>query len=133
MKKVAFVCIHNSCRSIIAEAFAKYLGQDVIDAYSAGTAENSKPKPLAIEVMEDIGYDMSYAHSKLLNTLPKDLDILVTMGCGIVCPNVFSKHKVSWNIVDPSGMGKPEFVKTREIIKQEVQSLIKDIKNNKFA
>ena len=78
MKKiVAFVCIHNSCRSQMAEGFAKALGSEVIEAYSAGTEEYPGPKPMAVEVMEDAGIDMSNHTSKLLSDIPEKLDILI--------------------------------------------------------
>ncbi|MEC9484929.1 MAG: arsenate reductase ArsC [Candidatus Izemoplasma sp.] len=128
MKKVAFVCIHNSCRSIMAEGWAKHLGQDLIDAYSAGTEEYSGPKPMAIEVMEDAGIDMSHADSKLLDTLPEDLDILITMGCGVECPYVPCKHREDWGLDDPSGGPKEAFEQTRDIIKDKVIDLLARIK-----
>ncbi len=132
MKKVAFVCVHNSCRSIMAEGWAKQLGVNVLDAYSAGTEEYDKPKPLAIEVMEDAGVDMSHARSKLIDKLPSDLDILITMGCGVECPFVPCKHREDWGIDDPSGGPKSDFEETRDIIKEKVIQLIERVNNNEF-
>ncbi len=128
MTKVAFVCIHNSCRSIMAEGWAKHLGQDIIDAYSAGTEVYPGPKPMALEVMEDAGVDMSHASSKLLDTLPEDLDILITMGCGVECPYVPCNHREDWGLDDPSGGPKEGFEQTRDIIKDKVIDLLARIK-----
>jgi arsenate reductase len=124
MKKVAFVCIHNSCRSIMAEGWAKHLGEGVIDAYSGGTEEYPGPKPMALEVMTDLNVDMSHASSKLLDALPNDLDILITMGCGVECPYVPCKHREDWGLDDPSGGPKSGFEETRDIIKEKVLDLI---------
>lgn len=129
MKKVvAFVCIHNSCRSQMAEGFAKALGSDVLEVYSAGTEEYPGPKPMAIEVMEDIGIDMSTHTSKLLSDIPSELDILVTMGCGVECPYVPTKHREDWGLEDPSGGPKSGFEETRDLIKIKVLDLIKRVK-----
>jgi len=81
-KKVAFVCVHNSCRSQMAEGWAKKLGSDVLEAYSAGTEKYPEVKPLAVQVMEEAGVDMSDHHPKLLSDIPAEVDILITMGCG---------------------------------------------------
>lgn len=124
MKKVAFVCVHNSCRSIMAEGWAKHLGQDVIEAYSAGTEKYDAPKPMALEVMTDLGIDMSHARSKLLDELPEDLDILITMGCGVECPFVPCNHREDWGLDDPSGGPKKGFEETRELVRKKVVELI---------
>lgn len=128
MKKVAFVCVHNSCRSIMAEGWAKKLGSGIIEAYSAGTEKYDKPKPLAIEVMEDEGIDMSDAKSKLLDTLPDDINILITMGCGVECPFLPCDHREDWGLDDPSGGPKSGFEETRDLIKDRVIDLIERIK-----
>lgn len=127
-KKVAFVCVHNSCRSIMAEGWAKHLGSDVIEAYSAGTQRYSGPKPMALEVMTDLGIDMSHASSKLLDDIPESLDILITMGCGVECPFVPCDHREDWGLDDPSGGPKSGFEETRDIIKDKVVELIDRIK-----
>jgi len=116
----------------MAEGWAKHLGSDLVDVYSAGTEEYDKPKKLAIEVMKDLGIDMSEASSKLLDTLPKDLDILITMGCGVTCPHVPCKHSEDWGIDDPSGGPKKDFEVTRDIIKEKVERLIERIKEGEF-
>jgi arsenate reductase len=124
MKKVAFVCVHNSCRSIMAEGWAKHLGQGVIEAYSAGTEKYDAPKPMALEVMTDLGIDMSHAKSKLLDQLPEDLDILITMGCGVECPFVPCNHREDWGLDDPSAGPKSGFEETRELVRKKVVELI---------
>lgn len=133
MKKiVAFVCIHNSCRSQMAEGWAKALGSDVLEVYSAGTEEYPGPKPMAIEVMEDAGIDMSSHTSKLLSDIPQKLDILVTMGCGVDCPFVPTKHREDWGLEDPSGGPKSGFEDTRDIIKEKVLELIDRVKRGEL-
>jgi protein-tyrosine-phosphatase len=133
MKKViAFVCTHNSCRSQMAEGWAKYLGSDILEIYSAGTENYPAPKPLAIEVMEDKGIDMSIHYSKLLDDIPLKLDILITMGCGVECPHVPTKHREDWGLDDPSGGPKKDFEHTRDLIKDKVIELINRIKEKKL-
>ena len=131
-KVVAFVCIHNSCRSIMAEGWANHLGSDVMEVYSAGTEEYPGPKPMALEVMTDLGIDMSYTSSKLLEDIPNQLDILVTMGCGVECPYVPTKHREDWGLDDPSGGPKDGFEATRDIIREKVLDLIDRIKKGEL-
>ena len=131
-KVVAFVCVHNSCRSIMAEGWAKELGSDVLEVYSAGTEVYPGPKPMAMEVMTDLGVDMSHASSKLLSDIPSELDILVTMGCGVECPYVPTKHREDWGLDDPSGGPKEGFEETRDIIKEKVLHLIDRVKRGEL-
>lgn len=133
MKKVvAFVCVHNSCRSIMGEGWANELGSDVLEVYSAGTEVYPGPKPMALEVMEDMGVDMSYTSSKLLSDIPAQLDILVTMGCGVECPYVPTKHREDWGLDDPSGGPRVGFEETRDIIKEKVLDLIERVKKGEL-
>ena len=115
--KVAFVCVHNSCRSQMAEGWAKKLGSDIFEVYSAGTEKYPEVKPLAVQVMEEVGVDMSEHKPKLISDIPEVLDILITMGCNVTCPFVPNKHKEDWGLTDPSGGSIDEFRKTRDIIK----------------
>jgi arsenate reductase len=131
-KRVAFVCTHNSCRSIMAEAWAKELGSDLFEVYSAGTEEYPAPKPLAVEVMEDKGIDMSYATSKLIDEIPESFDILVTMGCGVECPYVPTKHREDWGLDDPSGGPKQGFEETRDLIKEKVLDLMERVQKGEL-
>lgn len=132
MKKtsIAFVCTHNSCRSIMAEGFVKHLASDSFNVYSAGTEIYPAPKPLAIEVMTDLGIDMRHARSKLISEIPSDVDILITMGCGVECPFVPCKHREDWGLDDPSGGPKSSFETTRDLIKEKVEHLLTQIKNH---
>ncbi len=132
MKRVAFVCTHNSCRSIIAEGWAKHLGSEVLEAYSAGTEVYPGPKPLALEVMNDLGIDMSHASSKLLDAIPNSFDILITMGCGVECPYVPTIYREDWGLDDPSGGPKSGFEVTRDLIKAKVLNLIEKIQNGDY-
>jgi len=132
MKKIAFVCIHNSCRSQMAEGFGRTLGEGIFESYSAGTEDYPEVKPLAVEVMEEAGIDMSGQHPKLLSDIPKELDILITMGCGVECPYVPCNHREDWGLEDPSGGPIEDFRVTRDIIKGKVEELIKRIEAGKF-
>lgn len=127
--KVAFVCIHNSCRSQMAEGWAKHLGSDVIEAYSAGTEDYPEVKPDAVKVMEQAGVSMKDHHPKLLEAIPP-VDVVITMGCGVECPYLPSRHREDWGLEDPSGKPFEEFIKTRELIKEKVLDLIKRIEEN---
>ena len=129
-KKVAFICVHNSCRSQMAEGWAKHLGKDIIDAYSAGTEEYPEVKPLAVQVMEEAGVDMSEQQPKLLSDIPEKVDVLVTMGCNVDCPFVPCAHREDWGLTDPSGGTIDDFRNTRDIIQKKVIELIDRIKNN---
>lgn len=129
--KVAFVCVHNSCRSQMAEGWAKRLGSDVIEAYSAGTENYPEVKPLAVKVMEEAGVDMSEHKPKLLTDIPEEVDILITMGCNVVCPFVPCKHSEDWGLEDPSGGPIEGFRETRDIIKEKVKALIEQLRADK--
>lgn len=131
-KKVAFICVHNSCRSQMAESWAKKLGSDVLEVYSAGTEQYHEVKPLAVQVMEESGVDMSNHIPKLLADIPEEVDILITMGCNVVCPFIPHSHSEDWGLEDPSGGSVEGYRETREIIKEKVEDLIKRVKNNKL-
>ncbi len=126
-KKVAFVCVHNSCRSQMAEGWAKKLGSHVLEVYSAGTEEYPGVKPGAVKVMEEAGVDMSGQYPKLLSQIPQELDILITMGCNVVCPFVPNNHSEDWGIDDPSGGPIEDFRETRDRIKTKVEDLIRKV------
>jgi len=130
--KVVFVCVHNSCRSQMAEAWAKELGGDILEVYSAGTEEYPEVKPKAVQVMEEAGISMKGHKPKLLTDIPGKQDILITMGCGVVCPFVPNKHEEDWGLDDPSGGPIEGFREARDIIKEKVEDLIKGIKEEKI-
>lgn len=129
-KKVAFICVHNSCRSQMAEGWAKKLGSDVLEVYSAGTEQYHEVKPLAVKVMEASGVDMSKHTPKLLTDIPNEVDILITMGCNVVCPFIPHSHSEDWGLEDPSGGPIEGYIETRDIIKEKVECLIRRVKNN---
>ncbi|MDV0441571.1 arsenate reductase ArsC [Methanorbis furvi] len=110
MKKIAFVCVHNSCRSQIAEALCRTYAGDMFDAYSAGTNPAPAVNPTALRLMKTFyGIDMTKQTPKTLDSLPK-IDVLVTMGCEISCPLVPCSQKISWQIPDPCGKSDEEFL-----------------------
>ena len=128
MKKVAFVCVHNSCRSQMAEAFGKVLGLNVFEAYSAGTEERDQINQDAVRLMKEIGIDMELNQSsKLVTTIP-EVDIVITMGCNVDCPWLPCSHREDWGLDDPSGKPDDEFIKTRDMIKAKVEQLVERIK-----
>lgn len=131
-KKVAFVCVHNSCRSQMAEGWAKKLGSDVLEVYSAGTEEYPEVKPGAVQVMEEAEVGMSEHHPKLLSDIPEEIDILITMGCNVVCPYVPCEHSEDWGLEDPSGGPIEGFRNTRDIIKERVEDLIERVKKGEL-
>ena len=128
--KVAFVCTGNSCRSQMAEGFAGYFGSDVLEIYSAGTHPAAEINPNAIEVMKEIGIDISDQYPKTLDDIPFELDVLITMGCGVVCPFVMNKHEEDWGLPDPVGKPIEEFREVRDLIKEKVQLLIENVNIN---
>ncbi|MDE4543496.1 MULTISPECIES: arsenate reductase ArsC [unclassified Thermoanaerobacterium] len=130
--KVAFICVANSCRSQMAEGFAKHLGSDILEAYSAGTKLAEMVNPNAVEVMKEVGIDISNHNPKLLDEIPPKVDILITMGCNVECPYIPCKLKEDWGLDDPDGKPIDEFRKTRDIIESKVKELIKRIKNNEI-
>ncbi len=131
-KSVAFICVHNSCRSQMAEGWAKHLGSDVLDVYSAGTEDYHEVKPLAVQVMEEVGVDMKGQHPKLLTDIPEEVDILITMGCNVVCPFLPNSHTEDWGLDDPSGGPIEGYRVIRDLIKDKVEDLIKRVKNSEL-
>lgn len=131
--KVAFVCVHNSCRSQMAEALGKLLASDVFESYSAGTELRPQINQDAVRIMKDLhGVDMNETQkSKLLSDIP-EVDIVVTMGCNVKCPNLPCKHREDWGLEDPSGKSDEEFIQTANIIKEKVLDLKERIIKQKF-
>ncbi|MFA5144453.1 MAG: arsenate reductase ArsC [Candidatus Omnitrophota bacterium] len=126
-KKVLFVCIENSCRSQIAEGFAKYIGTDVLEAYSAGSKPSQEVDPGAIEVMREIGIDISGQKSKGFSELPiNKFDYVITLGCEDICPFAPADKHIQWNIEDPKGKNIDFFRRVRDEIKNKVTSFIKE-------
>ena len=125
-KKILFVCIENSCRSQIAEGFVNNLGRAVLEAYSAGSRPSGKINPLAIEVMQELGIDISKQWSKGFGDLAvKDFDYVITMGCLDTCPVVPARKHIDWQIDDPKGKPQESFRKARDQIKEKINDFIK--------
>lgn len=128
MKTVLFVCIQNSCRSQMAEGFARKLGDGVIEAYSAGSKPSGRVNPTAIEVMRERGIDISGQSSKGFDDLPLNkVDYLVTMGCQDTCPIFPTVRQLDWNLDDPSGKPIDEFRRVRDEIERKVTELVGEI------
>lgn len=122
--RVAFICTHNSCRSQMAEAISKILASDTFEAFSAGTEIKTSINPDAVRVIKKLyGMDIaSTQHPRLLADLPP-VDIVVTMGCGVQCPMLPSKHREDWGLEDPTGKNENEFIRTAKIIEQKIIDL----------
>ncbi len=129
--KVAFICVHNSCRSQMAEAISKLYASDVFEAYSAGTELKDQINQDAVRIIKNLhGVDMNESHkSKLLTDIP-EVDIVVKMGCNVVCPFLPARHTEDWGLDDPTGKDDEEFIKTAETIKEKVDDLKNRILNN---
>ncbi len=124
MVKVAFICVHNSCRSQIAEALGRRLAGDIFESYSAGTETKPQINQDAVRLMKQLyGIDMEKTQrSKLLSEIPP-VDIVVTMGCNVACPYLPCKHMEDWGLGDPTGKSDEEFVKVIRQIERNIQSL----------
>jgi len=123
--RVLFVCVENSNRSQIAEAFARIHGGDRVEAHSAGSRPSGKVNPKAIEAMRELGYDLSQHQSKSLADIPNvEYDAAVTMGCGDECPLVQAKLREDWQIPDPKTLPPEEFRKVRDLIERKVKELL---------
>ena len=131
--KVAFICVHNSCRSQMAEALGKLYGNDVFESYSAGTVTKPQINQDAVRIIKDLyNIDMNETQkSKLLSDIP-EVDIVVTMGCNVQCPFLPSKHREDWGLEDPSGKSDDEFIKTAKTIEEKVKDLASRIENNEI-
>ena len=131
--KVAFICVHNSCRSQIAEALGKMHASEVFEAYSAGTELRPQINQDAVRIIKNLyNIDMNETHkSKLLSDIP-EVDIVIKMGCNVVCPFLPSRHMEDWGLEDPSGKSDEEFIKTAKIIEEKVKALAKRIQNNEI-
>ncbi len=127
MKKVAFVCVHNSCRSQIAEALGKHLAGCVFESYSAGTETKPQINQDAVRLIKDIyGIDMEKTQqSKLISDIPP-VDIVITMGCNVNCPSLPCEYREDWGLDDPSGKSDEEF----KIIIDKIEKNIIELKNS---
>ena len=131
--KVAFVCVHNSCRSQMAEALGKKYGIDVFESYSAGTETKPQINQDAVRIIKEL-YDINMNEtqkSKLLSDIP-NVDIVIKMGCNVVCPYLPADHVEDWGLEDPTGKDDEEFIKIAKSIELKVKDLAERIKNNKL-
>ncbi|HBD00748.1 MAG TPA: low molecular weight phosphatase family protein [Lachnoclostridium sp.] len=128
MVKVAFICVHNSCRSQIAEALGRHLAGDVIECYSAGTETKPQINQDAVRLMKQLyNIDMEATqYSKLLSEIPP-VDIVVTMGCNVQCPFLPCKRREDWGLSDPTGKNDQEFIKTIRVIETNIRDLAKEL------
>lgn len=126
-KKVAFICVHNSCRSQIAEALGKHFALDVFESYSAGTQTKPQINQDAVRIMKKMyGIDMEEnQYSKLINEIPKP-DIAISMGCNVGCPFIGRSFDENWGLDDPTGKNDSEF----EIVIKEIERKIIELKEN---
>jgi len=132
--KIAYVCVHNSCRSQMAEAITKELASDLFIPYSAGTETKPQINQDAVRIIKDLyQVDMNQTQrSKLLDDIPQELDVLVTMGCNVECPFIPTQHREDWGLDDPSGKEDSAFLLTAEIIKEKLLLLKKRIESGEL-
>ncbi len=128
--KVAFICVHNSCRSQIAEALGKLYAKETFESYSAGTELKSQINQDAVRLMKKLyGIDMEKTqHSKLLTDIPP-VDIVITMGCNVECPYLPCKYKEDWGLDDPTGKSDEEFIKVINEIDKKILELKEKLKH----
>ena len=134
MKKVAFICVHNSCRSQIAEALGKYYGAGVFESYSAGTETKPQINQDAVRLMKKI-YNINMEESqksKLLKDIP-DVDIVITMGCNVKCPSLPCSYREDWGLDDPTGKSDTDFIEVIKKIENKIKILTEQIKKGEIA
>lgn len=132
-KKVAFICVHNSCRSQMAEALGKIYGGEAFVSYSAGTETKPQINADAVMIIKELyGVDMNETQkSKLISDIP-EIDIAIKMGCNVVCPYLKADHVEDWGLDDPTGKSREEFIRTAKIIEEKVKDLAQRINNNEI-
>lgn len=128
--KVAFICVHNSCRSQIAEALGKHFAADVFESYSAGTEIKDRINPDAVRIMKQLyGIDMEQTQRpKLLEDIPP-VDIVITMGCNVECPYLPCKRREDWGLDDPTGKSDEEFIRVIKVIEVKIKGLKSELVN----
>ena len=129
MPRVAFICVHNSCRSQIAEALGRHLAGEVFESFSAGTEKKDRINPDAVRLMKELyGIDMEVGQRpKLLEEIPP-VDVVVTMGCNVECPWLPSRLRMDWGLSDPSGKGDEAFKETISRIHKNILQLAETLK-----
>lgn len=124
-KRLLFVCVENSNRSQMAEAFARIHGSENVEAYSAGSQPSGEVNPKAIAAMREVGYDLARHRSKSLDEIPQvEYDFVATMGCGDACPFVRAKQREDWQIPDPKNLPAAGFNEVRDLIEQKVRNAL---------
>lgn len=128
-KKLLFVCVENSNRSQMSEAFANIHGGENVEAYSSGSKPSGVINPKAIAAMKELGYDLSTHYSKSLDEVKAfaPFDAVVTMGCGDACPWMPAKQFIDWQIPDPNHMEREQFSEVRDLISEKVRSLVQNL------
>jgi protein-tyrosine-phosphatase len=128
-KKLLFVCVENSNRSQMSQAFATLLGGENVEAYSAGSKPSGIVNPKAIAAMKESGYDLSVHESKSLEDVKQyaPFDVVITMGCGDACPWMPARRFVDWQIPDPKNMGRDDFNKVRDLIREKIEALLSSL------
>ena len=127
MKRVLFVCVENSNRSQMAEAFARIHGGEDVEALSAGSKPSGKINPKAVRFMAELGYDLSAHASKSLERVDGEFDAVVTMGCGDACPWIPAKRTVEWQLPDPRDMDDAGYRQVRDEISTRVRALLAEL------
>lgn len=130
--KVAFLCVHNSCRSQMAEALGRHLASDVFDSYSAGSETKPHINPDAVRIMKQLyGIDMERTqHSKLISEIPAP-DIAVSMGCNVKCPYIGRGFDADWGLEDPTGKPDEEFIAVARQIEANIRALKKQLEQDR--
>jgi protein-tyrosine-phosphatase len=127
-KRVIFVCVENSNRSQMAEAFARVHGGDAVEAYSAGSRPSGRINPKAVAAMREVGYDLGGHHSKgLPEVAGVEFDVAVTMGCGDACPSLRAKRREDWDIPDPKDLPPEQVREVRNLIETKVRELLRSL------
>ena len=131
--KVAFICVHNSCRSQMAEALGKIFASDIFESYSAGTEVKPKINEDAVRIIKNLyNIDMNETQkSKLLVDIPT-VDIVITMGCNVTCPFLPCKYREDWGLDDPTGKSDEKFIITAQKIEDKIRDLTRRISNNEI-
>jgi protein-tyrosine-phosphatase len=128
-RRILFVCVENSNRSQIAEAFARIHGGNDVEVYSAGSRPSGKINPRAIESMRELGYDLTEHRSKTLAEIPDlEYDFVATMGCGDECPFIRARVHTDWDIPDPKNLPPDEYRAVRDLIERKVKSLLAELR-----
>ena len=123
--KIVFLCVENSNRSQMAEAFGRMYAPPGVDVFSAGSKPSGKVNPKAVEAMQELGYDMTAHKSKGLDDLiAGEFDVAVTMGCGDSCPTLKAKQRIDWQIPDPKVLSPNDYRQVRDLIGRMVRALL---------